>query len=68
MGDRYRNRYRTHVSSPSLWFFNRVYDRTPAVEGLTGDGGYAYAGDTRQLNAQRNIATGEMSLWTSLTI
>ena len=38
MGDRYRYRYRTNVSSPSLWFFNRVYDRTPAVEGLTGDG------------------------------
>jgi len=32
-----RYRYRTNVSSPALWFFNRVYDRTPAVEGLTDD-------------------------------
>ena len=31
-----RYRYRTNVSSPSLWFFNRVYDRTPAIDGLTG--------------------------------
>ena len=48
-----------YMTGPLLWKASQV---------LPLNGGDADAGDTRQLNAQRNIATGEMSLWTSLTI